>query len=88
MEDAGLHEQLFGSIMKCDVDIRRELYNNIVLSGGSTMYPGRKIILNHIVFSFDIQYYENLPSACRHEMPLVPFICQDHRQPDTTSTFI
>ena len=27
--------------MKCDVDIRRDLYSNIVLSGGSTMYPGK-----------------------------------------------
>ena len=26
--------------MKCDVDIRRDLYNNIVMSGGSTMFPG------------------------------------------------
>merc|ERR1712243_478636 len=25
---------------KCDVDIRKDLYANIVLSGGSTMYPG------------------------------------------------
>ena len=26
--------------MKCDVDIRKDLYNNIVLSGGSTMFDG------------------------------------------------
>lgn len=26
--------------MKCDVDIRRDLYTNIVLSGGTTMFPG------------------------------------------------
>ena len=26
--------------MKCDVDIRRDLYRNIVLSGGTTMFPG------------------------------------------------
>lgn len=26
--------------MKCDVDIRKELYSNIVMSGGSTMFPG------------------------------------------------
>merc|ERR1712203_1059518 len=25
---------------KCDVDIRKDLYANVVLSGGSTMYPG------------------------------------------------
>ena len=26
--------------MKCDVDVRRDLYQNIVMSGGSTMYAG------------------------------------------------
>ena len=36
----GLHETAFTSITKCDIDIRRELYGNVVLSGGTTMYPG------------------------------------------------
>ncbi|XP_073525581.1 uncharacterized protein [Phyllobates terribilis] len=40
MESSGIHETTFNSIMKCDVDIRRELYGNVVLSGGSTMFPG------------------------------------------------
>jgi len=26
--------------MKCDVDVRRDLFQNIVLSGGTTMYNG------------------------------------------------
>ncbi|KAJ7814423.1 actin family, partial [Mycena olivaceomarginata] len=26
--------------IECDLDVRRELYGNIVLSGGSTMFPG------------------------------------------------
>lgn len=39
-ESCGIHELLYNSIMKCDIDIRRELYGNIVLSGGSTMFPG------------------------------------------------
>jgi actin-related protein len=26
--------------MRCDYDIRRELYDNIVLSGGNTMFQG------------------------------------------------
>ena len=25
--------------MKCDVDIRRDLYTNTALSGGTTMFP-------------------------------------------------
>jgi actin-related protein len=36
----GIHETTYNSIMKCDVDIRRDLYSNIVLSGGTTMYVG------------------------------------------------
>lgn len=30
----------YNSIYSCDLDIRRDLYGNIVLSGGTTMYPG------------------------------------------------
>jgi len=40
MDAVGIHETTFNSIMKCDVDIRRSLYQNIVLSGGTTMFPG------------------------------------------------
>jgi actin-related protein len=40
LEFAGIHETTYDSIMKCDIDIRKDLYANIVLSGGSTMYPG------------------------------------------------
>jgi actin beta/gamma 1 len=40
LESAGIHETTYNSIMKCDVDIRKDLYGNIVLSGGTTMYPG------------------------------------------------
>lgn len=34
----GLHQTIFSSITRCDIDIRRELFDNIVLSGGSTMF--------------------------------------------------
>ena len=40
MESAGIHEMLFNSIQKCDVDIRRDMYANVVISGGTTMFPG------------------------------------------------
>ena len=38
-ESDGIHKLAYESIMKCDVDIRRDLYSNIVLCGGSTMFP-------------------------------------------------
>merc|ERR1712034_119300 len=37
-EDGGVHRLTYDSIMRCDVDIRKDLYSNIVISGGSTMF--------------------------------------------------
>jgi actin-related protein len=39
LEVNGIHETIFNSIMKSDIDIRKDLYKNIVLSGGTTMFP-------------------------------------------------
>jgi len=39
-ESDGIHTTTYNSIMKCDVDIRKDLYGNIVLSGGTTMFQG------------------------------------------------
>jgi actin-related protein len=39
-EAAGIHEVSYNSIMKCDVDLRKDLYANIVLSGGTSLFPG------------------------------------------------
>jgi len=39
-EASGVHDCTFQTIMKCDVDIRRDLYANIVMSGGTTMFQG------------------------------------------------
>ncbi|KAJ1442657.1 beta-actin, partial [Ochromonadaceae sp. CCMP2298] len=36
----GIDGCLQNSILGCDVDLRRELFSNIVLSGGTTMFPG------------------------------------------------
>jgi len=40
MEAAGIHETTFNSIGKTDIDIRKDLYGNIVMSGGTTMFSG------------------------------------------------
>ena len=39
-ECEGLHEVLTFSIQKSDLDLRRTLFSNIVLSGGSTLFRG------------------------------------------------
>jgi len=40
LEADGFHDMTFKSINKCDIDVRRDLYSNIVLSGGTTMFKG------------------------------------------------
>eukprot|EP00483_Globobulimina_turgida_P002122 UN02124 len=39
-EEQGIHHLLYSSVMKCDVDIRKDLYGNVVLSGGSSCFSG------------------------------------------------
>jgi len=39
-ESAGVHEMIYNAIMKTDSDIRSNLFGNVVLSGGSTLFPG------------------------------------------------
>lgn len=39
-EMMGIHATCFSSIMRTDIDIRKDLYNNIVMSGGTTMFAG------------------------------------------------
>jgi len=39
-EHEGIHKLTHKSINKCDIDIRKDLYKNTVLSGGTTMFKG------------------------------------------------
>lgn len=36
----GIHKYTYDSIMKCENDIKRDLFRNIVLAGGCTMFEG------------------------------------------------
>lgn len=40
VEGSGIAELVFSTIQAADIDVRPSLYKHIVLSGGSTMYPG------------------------------------------------
>jgi len=40
MESVGIHEMIHNNITQCDLDIRRDLYGNVLLSGGTTMLRG------------------------------------------------
>lgn len=39
-EYVGIHQCLVDSISKCDLDIRRSMFSEIILAGGSTMFDG------------------------------------------------
>ncbi|XP_035216201.1 actin-85C-like [Stegodyphus dumicola] len=47
LEEPGFQEVIYDSIMRCDVDIRRYIMQNVLLSGGSTMFPGMEQRLHH-----------------------------------------
>ena len=40
IDSVGIHDVCNNSIKKYDEDIRKDLYGNIVLSGGNTLFPG------------------------------------------------
>ena len=39
-DSTGIHDVVYSSIMRTDFDIRSCFYNNVILSGGSPMFPG------------------------------------------------
>lgn len=51
LESLGIHSETYHSIMKCDVAIRKYLYGNIVLAGGTTLFPGMDIRMNKEMIS-------------------------------------
>lgn len=40
MQLEGIHNYCYDSVMKCDTDVRKDLFQNIILSGGSTLFEG------------------------------------------------
>ena len=39
-EEHNIAKTCYDSIQKCDIDVRKNLYNNIILSGGTSMFKG------------------------------------------------
>ena len=40
VEAPGIHEIIYNSIMNCHVELREELFRNIVICGGTSLFPG------------------------------------------------
>lgn len=43
----GIHQLIFNSICGCDIDLRPLLFNNVVVTGGNTLFPGFVERLNY-----------------------------------------
>lgn len=37
LEYPGVHEMIANCIQKCDIDLRKQLYSQIIVAGGTTM---------------------------------------------------
>lgn len=46
LDQLGAHALAFDSVQRCDIDIRQELFSNIVAAGGSTLFKGFQERLN------------------------------------------
>ncbi|KAK3089582.1 hypothetical protein FSP39_004812 [Pinctada imbricata] len=40
LDAPGIHQMIYNSFMNCDIDTRKDLYCNILIEGGSTMFSG------------------------------------------------
>lgn len=45
----GLHEMVYNSIMSCAIDTRPDISCNVMLGGGSSMFPGSSLTPNYNV---------------------------------------
>ena len=57
-EEEGIGMMAYKSIMRCDVDIRKSLFGNMVLAGGSTLFKGFPERFKH-------ELYQLAPSAIK-----------------------
>ena len=98
VEQPGVAEMLFQTIQAAPVDIRGELYKHIVLSGGSSMYPGlpsrlekemKQLYLTQVLNGDPSRLNVRLPSniTAPHNLTGVPAEIQDpYRGPTAPET--
>ena len=51
VDQSGIHELAYNAAVKCDQDIRKQLFGNIILSGGNTIFPKIKMKLSRDIKS-------------------------------------
>merc|ERR1712032_1107392 len=62
-EATGVHETTYNTIMQCDVDIRKDLYGNIVMSGGSTRHDDVAV---QVLADVDITLHDGVVGGLVH----------------------
>ncbi|XP_021044331.1 actin-related protein T1 [Mus pahari] len=58
IHDLGISKMVCNSIMKCDTDIQENLFAEIVLSGGTTLFPG---LQNRLLKELEVLAFEGTP---------------------------
>jgi len=58
----GVHQMVCNCIAECDADIRRELYNSIIVTGGNTLFPGFVERLNKEIIEISPQKFKLVPA--------------------------
>ena len=65
-EDPGVHQVVIDSINRVDLDLRKSLFSNIVLSGGTSLCKGSlSMLIIHLAEVFDTLYRFRRPSPER-----------------------
>ena len=65
LEDDGVHKMAYSSIQKSDMDLRRDLYQNVILSGGTAM-------INHLNERLQKEMEELAPKAAKIKIVASP----------------
>ncbi len=76
---SGIHEMMHNSIMKCDVDIRKDLYANVVISGGVCVCVRARVCIyisyvNIYIMSNAIYIYTYITATIRRYIYLSNYI--------------
>ncbi len=72
LESKGVHELIFDAIMAAPIDVRPDLFNKIILSGGTTMLPGLAERLKKELEELVVKHYGYMPPNIKIDIKVRP----------------
>ena len=60
LDNAGVAGMAYDTVQACPIDLRKTLLSNIVLSGGSTLFPGFRERLQHDIVALAAEHRQNI----------------------------